>query len=275
MTVRSWLASCAAISQSGTSIDRYDPAATSHPLWAERFSEFSATGAFTSGTTNAPSVTKTLSRFIPGEPWRVGARNATYNGDYARVDIEFLAGASVVLAVSFRSPASFKNVVYVGDTLGSMTAKASTGANPSVDGMLIASADGVRYTPNPASASSNTNAFFHAKDLSSVTAVRFGVQAVTGYTATLTAASFGYVQIMGRLKGTVVDSTGTPAARTVIAVEEATADPANSIVKRITSDAVTGAYSMPTDYGGAHSVIAYPASGEDLQAIILNGVTPV
>lgn len=272
MTVGSWLASCAACSQAGTTIDRYDPAATTHPLWAQRFSEFQTTGAFVSGTGTTATVQKTINRFVPGEPWRVVARNLQYNGDYAQIDMEFIAGASIVLAVSLRSPASFKNVVHVADKLGVIVAgqKPSYGTYPNVDGVLIASNDGVRYTPIDGS-TQNTTAFFHAKNLSAVTAVRFTVVAHTTYTAALSLAAYGYVQLMGRLQGTVNDASGNPAARLVRGLREDT----GAVVGSATSDAATGFYSVPTEYGGASTLIAYPAAGENLPALALRGVVPI
>lgn len=270
MAINSWLASCAAFSQSGTTIDRWNPADTSHPLWAQRFSEFNGVGAFTTGTTTAASVTKTINRFVPGEPWRVDGYNTTYNGDYARIDMEFMAGASVVLAVSIRDPVAFKNVIHVGNTVGTLAAKPSFGTYPSVGGILVADVDGIRYTPREGS-DADTTAFFHAKDLSSVNAVRFTARAYTGYTAVLQLCAHARVEIMGRLRGVVKDASDAPAARLVRAVREDT----GAYMGSATSDATTGGYSIATDYSGAHTLLAYPAAGENLPALALRGVTPL
>lgn len=189
-----WLASAAACSQNGGA-DRWDAANTSHANWAERFSAFQSVGAYTSGTTNAPIVTKTITRFIPGEPWDVFAYNGTYNGDYAILDIEFLAGSTVVAAVACRSNASFSNALRVGTSIGTMTQMPVYGSYQTVNGKLVASADGIRYTPLEGT-SANTTAFFYAANLSGVNALRITVQAYTGYTAAFSLAARAYLRVM-------------------------------------------------------------------------------
>lgn len=279
MTVGSWLASCAACSQSGTTIDRWDPAETTHPLWAQRFSEFQTTGAFVSGTGTTSEVSKVLNRFVPGEPWRVWAQNMTYGGDFAKISVEFFNATDLVSSIAqieLKPPGSqwFKNVVHVSAMNKSTVEQPTFGTYPNVDGVLIADLDGIRYTPNPLSGA-DTSAFFFPVNLSSVTRLRIKVSAKTGYTAALTLAASGSVQIMGRLGGVVRDASGNPAARAVRAIHEGTGDVANTIVKSVTSDATTGAYSLPTAAGGAHTVIAYPAAGENLPALALRGVVPI
>lgn len=73
------------------------------------------------------------------------------------------------------------------------------------------------------------------------------------------------------LSGVVDDSSGAPAARAVRAYLEET----GVYVGGVISNATTGAYSIPTAYDGAHTVIAYPVSGEGLPALTLSGVIPV
>jgi len=73
------------------------------------------------------------------------------------------------------------------------------------------------------------------------------------------------------ITGTVEDATGTPAARKVIAVIEAT----DKVVHTTTSDGTTGAYRIESNASTAHTVTAYPAGGEALPALVLRGVVPI
>lgn len=73
------------------------------------------------------------------------------------------------------------------------------------------------------------------------------------------------------LSGNVKDSSGANAARTVWAYREDT----GALVDSTTSDGTTGNYSLVTPHPGAHTLSAYPDSGEALPALILRGVVPV
>lgn len=73
------------------------------------------------------------------------------------------------------------------------------------------------------------------------------------------------------LSGHIADAANAPAVRLVRAIREDT----GVLVGYITSDAGTGAYSIATPHGGAHTLIAYPAAGESLPALTLRGVLPV
>lgn len=73
------------------------------------------------------------------------------------------------------------------------------------------------------------------------------------------------------LSGVVKDAANAAAARLVRALREDT----GAAVGYATSDAVTGAYSIDTPHIGAHTLIAYPAAGENLPALTLRGVVPV
>ena len=75
----------------------------------------------------------------------------------------------------------------------------------------------------------------------------------------------------GDLSGAVEDASGTPVSRLVRAIREDT----GGFVGAVTSDATTGAYSIPATSEGAHTLIAYPAAGENLPALALRGVVPV
>lgn len=72
------------------------------------------------------------------------------------------------------------------------------------------------------------------------------------------------------LAGLVRDASNAPAARLIRALREDT----GALVGSATSDAATGAYSIGTQYAGAHTLIAYPAAGEALPALALRGVIP-
>ena len=39
--------------------------------------------------------------------------------------------------------------------------------------------------------------------------------------------------------------------------------------------AITGAYTIPTDHSGEHTVVAYPVTGENLPALVHHGVIPI
>ena len=70
--------------------------------------------------------------------------------------------------------------------------------------------------------------------------------------------------------GVVRDASGNPAARLVRALREDT----GAFVGSATSNAMSGAYSIPAFLDTAHTVIAYPAGGESLPALVLRGVIP-
>ena len=46
-------------------------------------------------------------------------------------------------------------------------------------------------------------------------------------------------------------------------------------VGHATSDAETGAYTIPTAHPGEHTVVAYPVTGENLPALVHHGVIPI
>ena len=73
------------------------------------------------------------------------------------------------------------------------------------------------------------------------------------------------------LSGTVRDATGALASRKVAAYREET----NALVGTTTSDATTGVYSIEVPTDSAHTLIFYPAVGEDLNALVLRGVLPI
>jgi hypothetical protein len=73
------------------------------------------------------------------------------------------------------------------------------------------------------------------------------------------------------LSGNVKDASGANAARKVRAYREDT----GIFVGEATSDGTTGNYSITTLYSGAHTLVFYPGTGEDLPALVLRGVVPV
>ena len=82
-------------------------------------------------------------------------------------------------------------------------------------------------------------------------------------------SGFGVVAVA--LSGTVRDATNALAARKVAAYREDT----NALVGTTTSDATTGAYSITTPTDTAHTLVFYPALGENLNALVLRGVLPI
>lgn len=73
------------------------------------------------------------------------------------------------------------------------------------------------------------------------------------------------------LSGTVRDATGALASRKVAAYREET----NALAGTTTSDATTGVYNIETPADTAHTLVFYPALGEDLNALVLRGVLPI
>ena len=89
------------------------------------------------------------------------------------------------------------------------------------------------------------------------------------YTANFTPPT-DFFPAAGEVAGVVRDASGDPAARTVRVLREDT----GAFVFGVTSNATTGAYAASVSSSGAHTVIAYPAVGENLPALVLRGVIP-
>ena len=109
-----------------------------------------------------------------------------------------------------------------------------------------------------------------AGSYSSATA-NFGATAFSYTPPTGFYAGFGVVTLDYTLFGTVRDATNALAARKVVASREDT----NALVGTATSDATTGAYSIDTEVGTAHTLVFYPAPGESLNALVRRGVLPI
>ena len=73
------------------------------------------------------------------------------------------------------------------------------------------------------------------------------------------------------LSDTVTGSTGSPAARAIRAIREDT----GAYVGGVISNATTGAYTIPTEHPGEHTVVVYPVAGENLPALVHHGVIPI
>lgn len=73
------------------------------------------------------------------------------------------------------------------------------------------------------------------------------------------------------ISGNVKDATGANAARKVVALREAS----DTVVGTAMSDATTGNYTIPAGVADEHTLVFYPASGENLPALVLRGVVPV
>ena len=84
-------------------------------------------------------------------------------------------------------------------------------------------------------------------------------------------AGFGEPLATYALSGLVRNASGTFAARTVRAFREDT----GAFVGTAVSDGTTGAYSITTADTSAHTLVAYPAGGEALPALVLRGVVPI
>ena len=82
-------------------------------------------------------------------------------------------------------------------------------------------------------------------------------------------AGFGLRQLL--ISGNVIGATGTPVARPVRAFKEDT----GAYVGGTISNATTGAYTIPTEHIGEHTVVAYPVTGDGLPALVHHGVIPI
>lgn len=94
---------------------------------------------------------------------------------------------------------------------------------------------------------------------------------VARYTADFTppTEAFGGAPVFA-LSGTVRDATGALAARRVVAKLEG-----GTALGSTFSDPVTGAYSIPVTSDSPHTLVFYPADGENLNALVLRGVLPI
>lgn len=91
------------------------------------------------------------------------------------------------------------------------------------------------------------------------------------YTANFTPPTAPFPDRAPQLSGNVKNASSANAARLVRAVREDT----GAFVGSATSDAGTGNYTIVCSSYGAHSLIAYPAAGEDLPALVHHGVIPI
>lgn len=91
------------------------------------------------------------------------------------------------------------------------------------------------------------------------------------YTANFTPPTEPFPDRVPQLSGTVTGSTGSPVARAIRAQREDT----GAYVGGVISNATTGAYTISTPYSGAHTVVAYPVTGENLPALVHHGVIPI
>lgn len=96
---------------------------------------------------------------------------------------------------------------------------------------------------------------------------------VARYTANFTppTEAFPNSATVYALSGNVKNAANANAARVVKVYREST----GALVGSATSDATTGNYSITTPTNDAHTITAYPASGESLPALVLSGVIPV
>ena len=116
--------------------------------------------------------------------------------------------------------------------------------------------------------STNLSAFFSGHiDEARIT------KGVAHYTANFTPPGepFPNTAVAYALSGTVTGYTGSPAARAIRAIREDT----GAYVGGTISNATTGAYTIPTDHSGEHTVVAYPVTGENLPALVHHGVIPI
>ena len=84
-------------------------------------------------------------------------------------------------------------------------------------------------------------------------------------------AAFPDVATSYALSGAATDASNSPAARLIRAYREDT----GAYVGGVISNATTGAYTIPTDHPGEHTVVAYPVTGENLPALVHHGVIPI
>lgn len=84
-------------------------------------------------------------------------------------------------------------------------------------------------------------------------------------------ASYTYPLETFLLAGAVLDASGGPVARRIVAMRE----DARTVIGSAISDALTGAYSIEATAAVPHTLVAYPSTGDGLPALVLSGVVPV
>lgn len=99
----------------------------------------------------------------------------------------------------------------------------------------------------------------------------FRITLASRYTSNFTVPTAPFGGAPYTLSGNVKNTAATNAARNIVVLREAT----GAVVGTATSDATTGNYSVATEMNDAHTIIAYPAAGESLPALVLSGVIPV
>lgn len=87
-------------------------------------------------------------------------------------------------------------------------------------------------------------------------------------TASYTPSTTPFPTYTAQIFGNVKDATGSNAARLIRAFREDT----GVFVGSTTSNATTGDYALNTPYYGLHTLVAYPAGGESLPALVLRGI---
>ena len=119
------------------------------------------------------------------------------------------------------------------------------------------------YGPNPVGG-------FFGGFLDEIRITKGAARYVSGFTPTSVAFADSADASSYLLSGSVVGSTGLPVARPVRAFREDT----GAYVGGVISNATTGAYTIPAEHPGEHTVVAYPVTGENLPALVHRGVTP-
>ena len=183
--IGSLLASAAAYSGNSSPPQTYNVSATETPTWQSNYVATATIGAFSYlGTVNAPAIAPRVSKTMPfflDESWAVSSFNGHYYGDYANLDVEFLAGEAVVAALSVRRAGEFFNGVFYGPSLAALMAAPRYGSYPHTDGTITFAANKIIFTQNPSS--QNTYSFEYLRDMSQVTAIRISVEAMATYSS--------------------------------------------------------------------------------------------
>lgn len=93
---------------------------------------------------------------------------------------------------------------------------------------------------------------------------------VARYTASYTVPTEAFSPSASALSGTVLNASGAPAARTVLAYRRDT----GALIGSTTSNGSTGAYSIASTYSGEHDLVCLDSTGT-LPDLVLSRVTPV
>lgn len=149
---------------------------TDLPTWAANFGATIGEGLFASALTVGGNTgfagPKVVGNFSVDQAWQIIGANNYYVSDDVSLRAEFLnASGGVVAAFEIARSGNFSQRMSHGASLSSLTAAATAGASPQVNGVLSFDANGMYFVP--VSISSGVQAWSRTGNFASVTVVRF------------------------------------------------------------------------------------------------------